>query len=180
MHGRRAWTDFGACELELEVFSCYMGDPGSGIGGYDLASSADRAFAFDYDSSGKKDHLALYRPGTGTMWILKNTGGTFSPVYSMGDPGSGIGGYDLASSADRAFAFDYYSNRTPDHMALYRPGTGTFWILFATGVFRRPRVCLRLRLQWQTRSPGPLPAGHRHNVDLEEFRGGFLAGLQHG
>jgi hypothetical protein len=49
----------------------HQGDPGAGIGGYDLKSPADRAFAFDYDSSGKLDHLALYRPATGTMWILK-------------------------------------------------------------------------------------------------------------
>jgi hypothetical protein len=61
----------------------------------------------DYDSSGKLDHLALYRPGTGTIWILKNTGGAFAPVYHQGDPGNGIGGYDLKSPADRAFAFDY-------------------------------------------------------------------------
>jgi hypothetical protein len=49
-----------------------QGDPGNGIGGYDLASSADRVFAFDWDSSGKLDHLALYRPGTGTIWVLKS------------------------------------------------------------------------------------------------------------
>lgn len=56
----------------LEFFAVYaQGDPGSGIGGYDLKSSADIAFAFDYDSSGKLDHLALYRPGTGTIWIVR-------------------------------------------------------------------------------------------------------------
>ncbi len=49
-----------------------QGDPGNGIAGYDLKSVADRAFAFDYDGSGKLDHLALYRPGTGTIWILRN------------------------------------------------------------------------------------------------------------
>jgi hypothetical protein len=106
-----------------------QGDPGSGIGGYDLKSPADLAFAFDYDSSGKLDHLALYRPGTGTMWILKNAGGHFTPVYAQGDPGIGIGGYDLKSPADRAFAFDYDNSGKLDHLALYRPGTGTIWIL---------------------------------------------------
>ncbi|MBI3447190.1 MAG: hypothetical protein HY055_17935, partial [Magnetospirillum sp.] len=44
---------------------------GNGIGGYDLKSPADRIFAFDYDHSGKTDCLSLYRPGTGTIWILK-------------------------------------------------------------------------------------------------------------
>jgi hypothetical protein len=106
-----------------------QGDPGAGIGGYDLRSAADRAFAFDYDHSGKLDYLALYRPGTGTMWILRNSGGTFSPVYAQGDPGTGIGGYDLRSAADRAFSFDYSHSGQLDHMALYRPGTGTIWIL---------------------------------------------------
>ncbi|MFN2587200.1 MAG: tyrosinase family protein, partial [Actinomycetota bacterium] len=106
-----------------------QGDPGNGIGGYDLASPGDRALAFDYDGSGRLDHLALYRPGTGTMWILKNDGGAFTPVYQQGDPGNGIGGYDLASPGDRAFAFDYDGSGRLDHLALYRPGTGTMWIL---------------------------------------------------
>jgi hypothetical protein len=110
-----------------------QGDPGNGIGGYDLKSPTDRAFAFDYDSSGKLDHFALYRPGTGTMWILKNNGGVFSPVYAQGDPGNGIGGYDLKSPADRAFAFDYDSSGKLDHLVLYRPATGTIWVLKNTG-----------------------------------------------
>jgi hypothetical protein len=106
-----------------------QGDPGTGIGGFNLASPADRAFAFDYDHTGKPDHRALYRPGTGTMWILKNSGGTFTPVYAQGDPGTGIGGYNLASPADLAFAFDFDHSGKQDHLVLYRPGTGTVWIL---------------------------------------------------
>jgi hypothetical protein len=104
------------------------GAPGNGIGGYDLKSMADIAFAFDYNGS-KLDHLALYRPGTGTMWILRNNNGVFSPVYQQGDPGDGIGGYDLKSPADRAFAFDYDSSSKLDYIGLYRPGTGTMWLL---------------------------------------------------
>ena len=100
-----------------------------GIGGYGLQSAADQAFAFDYDSSGKLDHLVLYQPGSGAIYILKNSAGTFSPVYAQGDPGNGIGGYDLKSAADRAFAFDYDGSGKLDHLVLYRPGTGTIWIL---------------------------------------------------
>src|SRR5215211_146683 len=37
---------------------------GGGIGNYDLLNVADRIVAFDYNSSGKLDHLVLYRPGT--------------------------------------------------------------------------------------------------------------------
>jgi hypothetical protein len=110
-----------------QVFA--VGSPGNGIGGYNLAEPADRVFAFDYNSSGKLDHLVLYRPGLGTLWILKNTAGAFSPVFAAGSPGNGIGGYDLADPADRVFAFDYNSSGKLDHLVLYRPGLGTLWIL---------------------------------------------------
>jgi hypothetical protein len=93
---------------------------GQGIGGYDLKSASDRALAFDYDHIGKLDHLLLYRPGAGIASILKNIGGTFSPVYES----HGIAGYDLLSPADRAFAFDYDHTGKLDHLVLYRPGPG--------------------------------------------------------
>ena len=64
----------------------------SGIGGYALLSPADRVFAFDYDHSGKLDHLVLYRPGDGVCFILANNNGTFSPVFLSQN---GIGGFDL-------------------------------------------------------------------------------------
>ena len=121
------WILENKCGVFTAVYA--QGSPGAGIGGYDLASSADRAFAFDYTHSGKLDHLVLYRPGTGTMWILENKCGVFTAVYAQGSPGAGIGGYDLGSPADRAFAFDCSSSGNPDHIVLYRPGTGTIWIL---------------------------------------------------
>lgn len=65
---------------------------GLGIGGYTLNSKADKAFALDYDSSGKLDHIVVYRPGQGAIYILKNSGLVFSAVFKQGDPGSGIGG----------------------------------------------------------------------------------------
>jgi hypothetical protein len=119
-----------------------QGDPGSGIGGYDLKSPADRAFAFDYDHSGKCDHIVFYRPGTGTIWIIRRFHHHWKAVYHQGDPGSGIGGYDLASPQDHIFAFDYNSSGRQDYLALYRPGTGTFWILkneqgFFSPVYRK-------------------------------------------
>jgi DNA-binding winged helix-turn-helix (wHTH) protein len=93
---------------------------GQGIGGYDLKSASDRALAFDYDHSGRPDHLLLYRPGAGIVSILKNTGGTFSPAYER----HGIAGYDLLSPGDRAFAFDYDHTGKLDYLVLYRPGPG--------------------------------------------------------
>jgi DNA-binding winged helix-turn-helix (wHTH) protein len=96
-----------------------------GIGGYDFRSPADQAFAFDYDHSGRLEHLVLYRPGAGKMAIVKNFGQDFVPVYE----GKGIGGYELKSDADRAFAFDYDHSGKPDHLVLYRSGTELLWIV---------------------------------------------------
>ena len=106
----------------------------SGIGGYDLLSNSDNMFAFDYAGRGRRDHLVLYRPGSGRIWILKNRGGAFSPVYASNT--TGIGGYDLKSGVDRVTAFDYAKAGIFDHLVLYRPGTGTIWILrHKAGVF---------------------------------------------
>src|SRR6516165_2078353 len=58
--------------------------------------------------------------GTGTIWILKNSGGTFSPVYHQGDPGTGISGYDLMRPSDRVFAFDYDGTGKLDHLVRHR------------------------------------------------------------
>jgi hypothetical protein len=99
----------------------------NGINLYDLADPRDQVFAFDYDSSGKLDHLVLYRPGMKTIYILKNEAGTFTEVFTSS--GNGIGAYDLADSRDRAFAFDYDSSGKLDHLVLYRPGFGACYIL---------------------------------------------------
>ena len=97
-----------------------QGCPSAGIGGYHLLSPADRAFAFDCGSSGRQDHIVLFRPGTGTIWILQNNGGDFSPVYHTGDPGSGVGGYFIESPDDRAFAFDFNGSGMANHFGFWR------------------------------------------------------------
>ena len=90
-------------------------------GGYKHSAGA-RAFAFDYDGSGKLDHLVLYRPGMDHgMWIFKKVAGQIRGVYQSRSK-KGIGGYDFKSEADRAFAFDYDGSGKLDHLALYRPG----------------------------------------------------------
>ncbi len=98
----------------------------SGIGGFDLKSSADQIIAFDYDGSGRYDHLVLYRPGTGVAFIVKNTAGVFTDLV---EARNGLGGYDLLSPNDRLIAFDYYGVGTADHLVAYRPGTGTIFVL---------------------------------------------------
>jgi hypothetical protein len=108
-------------------FTKLLGSGANGVGGYDLADGRDRVFAFDYDGSGKLDRLVLYRPGTGTIWFLKNNAGQFTKLPGSG--ASGVGGYDLADGRDRVFAFDYDGSGKLDHLVLYRPGTGTIWFL---------------------------------------------------
>ena len=84
------------------------------------ADSTEQAFAFDYDHSGKLDHLVVYRPGHGEVVILKNVGGAFSQVYE----GQGLGGYDLKSPNDRMLALDYDGSGKLDYLLLFRPGAG--------------------------------------------------------
>jgi len=104
---------------------------GAGIGGFDLASSDDHGFAFDYAGTGKSDHLLFYRPGKGIIFILKKDGpGKFSPAYKSH---SGIGGYDLSDSVDRAFPFDFTGTGKSDHLVFYRPGKGIIFILKKDG-----------------------------------------------
>ena len=57
----------------------HQDNPGRGIGGFDLSNGGDRLFAFDYGGTGKLDHLVCYRPGTGTIWILKKVSDNDSP-----------------------------------------------------------------------------------------------------
>jgi hypothetical protein len=98
----------------------------TGIGGYDLMSPADRVVPFDYNGSGKQDHLLCYRPGTGIVQILASTSLGWLPVYKST---TGIGGYDLMSTNDIIVPFDYNGSGTADHLLLYRPGTGVVWIV---------------------------------------------------
>jgi hypothetical protein len=78
---------------------------------------------------GSPIYLVLYRPGQGTMWMLKNTNGAFAPIFAEGAPGRGIGSYDLAHPSDRVFPFDFDHAGTLNHLFLYRPGYGTAWVL---------------------------------------------------
>jgi hypothetical protein len=104
-----------------------------GIGGYDLARPEDRALAFDYNGTGKLDHLVFYRPGKGACFVIKRQapGNNFQalPGLKEGDPGGGIGGYDLARPEDRVFAFDYDGFGKLDHLVLYRPGAEVPWFV---------------------------------------------------
>lgn len=99
----------------------------TGVGGYNLASTADRIVPFDYDHSGKLDHLLLYRPGRRTAWVVKHgAGNTFTAVYTGA---TGIGEYDLADPRDQVVSFDYDHSGKQDHLVVYRPGDGIVHIV---------------------------------------------------
>jgi hypothetical protein len=109
-----------------------QGAPGYGIAGYSLRSSRDQVFPFDYNNDGRSD-LCLYRPGAGAIYIARSNGdGTFTAVYRQGDPGSGIVGYDLKSSSDQVFPFDYNGDGYQD-LCLYRPGAGAVSVVRSNG-----------------------------------------------
>src|SRR3989441_764446 len=102
---------------------------GAGIAGFDLMSTGDQVFAFDYNGDGKSD-LVLYRPGAGVIAIARSNGdGTFTGVYYSG---AGIAGFDLMSTGDQVFAFDYNGDGKSD-LALYRPGGGAVDIVRSNG-----------------------------------------------
>lgn len=98
----------------------------SGVAGHTLASPHDSCLTYDYNHTGKRDHLCLFTPGEGLMTIVTNDGNnSLKAVYGQ----KGIGGYDLMSTADRVFAFDYDHTGMLDHLCLYRPRAGLFWIM---------------------------------------------------
>ena len=92
------------------------------------ASSADRLIAFDYDGTGKKDHILAYRPGGGNVHILKPSNSSFVPVFTSPN-GADIGKYDLTSPLDKIISFDYDHSGKEDHLFLCRPGNGLAFIL---------------------------------------------------
>jgi len=64
--------------------------------------------------------------------ILKNIGGTFNRVYES----HGIAGYDLLSTADRGFAFDYDHTGKLDDLVLCRPG-----VVSDQAKWQQPEAC---------------------------------------
>ncbi|HEX2214327.1 MAG TPA: hypothetical protein VHH12_12960, partial [Mycobacterium sp.] len=99
----------------------------TGIGGFDFHSAHDQVVPFDFDRSGKQDHLLMYRPGSNIVIISKLRAG------DPRDPGDdryvevfrstqGIGGATLTNTSDRIVPFDYDHDGFMDELAVYRPG----------------------------------------------------------
>jgi hypothetical protein len=103
----------------------------TGIGGYDLKGVSDKICAMYYGETGLNTDLVCYRPGYGFFWLLSHgTGTTFTPV-SKGN--SGVGGYNLADPDDQITPVPFETAQF-DAMAMYRPGTGIFWIVYWNSV----------------------------------------------
>src|ERR1700761_2390382 len=84
-----------------------------GVGGDPLTSVDDRIIAFDYDHSGKQDHILVYQPGADKVEIYKNTGTATAPVYTtVFTSTTGIGGYHLAQPCTgNNYQFDFGSDQ---------------------------------------------------------------------
>ncbi|WP_158602957.1 S1 family peptidase [Jiangella rhizosphaerae] len=99
-----------------------------------LASTADQLVAYDYDGSGRMDHLVFYRPDGGWVTILpglRQAGGGWAPAPSFvySNQGGGIGGYDMQDARDRLVAFDNDHRGSPTDLVAYRPGSRTAWVV---------------------------------------------------
>jgi hypothetical protein len=108
------------------------------LGGYaetatcDMSDPNDKAFAFDYSGEGFLDHVVVYRPGSGRIWILKVSSDNFHYEEKWASQ-KGIGGFELTDPRDLGLAFDYERRGRLDHLLFYRPGTGIVCIIKKVG-----------------------------------------------
>ena len=121
--------------VRVQAGKLYSFALGNGMGLVDLKKWDDKIIAFDYEHSGKMDHLLCYRPGSGLCTIVKNAGSSRTsekPFNVVFESSNGIGPYDLLSSQDKIIAFDW-DNGKMDHLVCYRPGSSTIWFLRNSG-----------------------------------------------
>ena len=123
----------GSSATFTPVYKSTASPAGVGIGGYPLLRDHDRAFAFDWEGTGKMDHIVLYRGGGERLFSVvgrDNETGGFRTVWTTAvGAGAGVGGYDLADPRDVAFAYDWGHTGRRDHVVLYRPGAGTLGVM---------------------------------------------------
>ncbi|MCG5468378.1 hypothetical protein LADH09A_002240, partial [Micromonospora sp. LAH09] len=94
----------------------------AGIGGFNLTEPQDRIVAFDHEQTGNLDHLALYRPGKGVMFIVQHKpDDTFAAVFQARQ---GVAGFDLRNPDDQVISYDMDHEGGPDQLLMYRPGAG--------------------------------------------------------
>lgn len=106
---------------------------GSGSLIYNLSDSRDLVVPIDFNNTGHARQLICYRPGTGTIWVLDNTGATDAPFFvTVAHTNGGVGpsgsNYNLADSRDRIVPYDMDGTGHLNYIICYRPGGRAFWI----------------------------------------------------
>jgi FG-GAP-like repeat len=95
--------------------------------------------ASDFDGDGKTD-IAVYRPGTGSWYVLLSS--TNSATYVS---------YQWGVSTDIPVAGDYDGDGKTD-IAIYRPATGSWYVLLSTTNF-----ATFVSYQWGVGTDIPVP-----------------------
>ena len=126
------------------------------IGAGDLYSSTraaiNRAETADFDGDGLSD-LSIFRPSTGTWWILQSGTGTVT-IRQFGADG------------DKIVPGDYDGDARTD-MAIFRPSTGAWWIENSSNNLISVRI-------WGLTDDKPIPRDHDGDgkTDIAVFRSG--------
>lgn len=122
-----------------------------GFFGYPFNDSSDRVIAFDFSSSGKQDHLLIYRKGTGKVWIFKNNrNNIFSPVFQSE---TGVAGYELKED-DRIIAYDHDNSGKQDHLVVYNSKNADHILIFRNSVFNKKNA-----VNWLSAPVPSIPRG---------------------
>jgi hypothetical protein len=83
-----------------------------------FGQTGDVPLAGDFDGDGKTD-IAIYRPASGTWFILKSSSGFVDWIYQ---------GWGVRAEGDQPVPGDYDGDGKTD-LAVYRPASGTWFIL---------------------------------------------------